>query len=52
MQPKRLNAHSDGNLREGGDIAGRGKLDGTRPRAVLTKRKMRSGVVMVMKIAR
>jgi hypothetical protein len=40
------------NFREGDDIAGRGKLDGTRLRAVLTERKMRSGAVMVLKIAR
>ena len=40
------------NLREGNDIAGRGRLYGTRPRAVLAERKMRSGVMMVLKIAR
>jgi hypothetical protein len=40
------------NFREGNDIAGRRRLYGTRPRAVLTKRKMRSGAVMVLKIAR
>jgi glyoxylase-like metal-dependent hydrolase (beta-lactamase superfamily II) len=40
------------NFREGNDIAGRGRLYGTRPRAVLAERKMRSGVMMVLKIAR
>jgi hypothetical protein len=40
------------NFREGNDIAGRGRLYGTRPRAVLAERKMRSDVMMVLKIAR
>jgi hypothetical protein len=40
------------NLREGNDIAGRGKLYATGPRAVFAQRKMRSAVVMVLKIAR
>ena len=39
------------NFREGNDIAGRGRLYGTRPRAVLAERKMRSDVMMVLKIA-
>ena len=39
------------NLREGNDIAGRGKVHATGPRAVLAEREMRSGVVMVLKIA-
>ncbi len=40
------------NFREGNDVAGRGKLYATGPRAVLAQRKMRAGVVMVLKIAR
>ena len=40
------------NFREGNDIAGRRRLYGTRSRAVLAERKMRSGVMMVLKIAR
>jgi uncharacterized protein len=39
------------NFWEGHDVAG-GRLYGTRPRAVLAERKMRSGVMMVVKIAR
>jgi hypothetical protein len=35
------------NFREGNDFAGRGRLYGTRPRAVLAERKMRSDVMMV-----
>jgi hypothetical protein len=34
------------NLGEGNDVAGRGKLYATGPRAVLAEREMRSGVVM------
>src|SRR6516162_6407059 len=40
------------NLGEGNDIAGRGRLNATWPRAVLAEREMRSGVVIVSKIAR
>jgi hypothetical protein len=40
------------NLREGNDIAERGSLYGTRPWTVLVERKMRSGVMMVLKVAR
>ena len=40
------------NFREGNDVAGRGRLYRTRLRAVLAERKMRSGVMMVLKIAR
>jgi len=40
------------NFRESNDIAGGGKLYGTRPRALLAERKMCSGVVIVLKIAR
>jgi hypothetical protein len=40
------------NLREGNDVAGRGKLYGTRSRAVLAEREMRSAVMVVLKIAR
>src|SRR5262245_38475187 len=40
------------NLGEGHDFAGRGKLYATGPRAVLAEREMRSGVVMVLKVAR
>src|SRR6478672_12561352 len=39
-------------LREGNNIACRGKLYATRPRAVLFEREMRSGVMMILKIAR
>ena len=39
-------------LREGNNIACRGKLYATRPRAVLLEREMRSGVMMILKIAR
>jgi hypothetical protein len=39
-------------LREGNNIACRGKLYATRPRAVLFEREMRSGVMMISKIAR
>ena len=39
------------NFWEGHDVAG-GRLYGTRPRAVLAERKMCSGVMMVVKIAR
>jgi hypothetical protein len=39
-------------LREGDDIAGRGRLYVTAPWAVLAERKMRSGVMMILKIAR
>src|ERR1700730_2805043 len=39
-------------LREGNNIARRGKLYGTRPRAVFVEREMRSGVVVILKIAR
>jgi hypothetical protein len=39
-------------LGEGNDIAGRGRLYETRPWTVLVERKMRSGVMMVLKIAR
>src|SRR5262245_47324174 len=40
------------NLWQGNDIAGRGKLNAAGPRAVLAKREMCSGVVMILKIAR
>jgi hypothetical protein len=40
------------NLREGNDVAGRGGLYGTRSRAVLAEREMRSGIMVVLKIAR
>ena len=40
------------NFREGNDNAGRRRLYGTGPRAVLAERKMRSAVTMVLKIAR
>jgi hypothetical protein len=40
------------NLRQRNDIAGRGRLYGTRLRAVFAERKMRSYVMMVLKIAR
>jgi hypothetical protein len=40
------------NLGEGNDFAAGGKLYATRPRAVLAEREMRSGVLMVLKIAR
>ena len=40
------------NFREGNDIAGRGSLYGTRPRALLAEGEVRSGVMMVLKIAR
>src|SRR6476620_1477210 len=39
-------------LRKGNNIARRGKLYGTRPRAVFVEREMRSGVVVILKIAR
>ena len=39
-------------LREGNNIACRVKLYATRPRAVLFEREMRSGVMMILKIAR
>jgi hypothetical protein len=37
---------------EGNDLARRGKLYATRPRAVFMEREMRSGVMMILKIAR
>src|SRR4051794_27820752 len=40
------------NFREGNDIASRGRLHGKGSRAVLAERKMRSAVMMVLKIAR
>jgi hypothetical protein len=40
------------NLGEGNNIAGRRRLYGTMPRAVLAERKMRSGGMVVLKIAR
>src|SRR5260370_33909317 len=40
------------NFREGNDIAVRGRVYVARPRAVLAERKMRSDVMMVLKIAR
>ena len=40
------------NFREAHNVADRGRLYGTRSRAVLAERKMRSGVMMVLKIAR
>jgi hypothetical protein len=39
-------------LREGNNVARGGKLYATRPRAILVERKMRSGVMMILKIAR
>jgi len=39
-------------LREGNNIACGGKLHATRPGAVLVEREMRSGVMMILKIAR
>ena len=39
-------------LREGNNVARGGKLHATRPWAVLVQREMRSGVVMILKIAR
>ena len=39
-------------LGEGNNIAGGGSLDGTRARTILVERKMRSGVMMILKIAR
>jgi hypothetical protein len=38
-------------LREGNNIACRGKLHATRPWTVLVEREMRSGVMMILKIA-
>ena len=38
-------------FRKGNDVAGRGKLYATGPRAVLAEREVRSCVVMVLKIA-
>src|SRR5262245_51657847 len=43
--PSVLNVIADANFREGNDTAGRRRLYGTRPRAVLAERKMRSGVI-------
>jgi len=40
------------NFWETNDIAGRGKLYGTKPRALFAERKMCSGVVIVLKIVR
>jgi hypothetical protein len=40
------------NLRKGNDTARRGRLYGTRLRAVLAEREMRSAVMMILKIAR
>jgi hypothetical protein len=40
------------NLGEGNNIACGGKLHATRPWAVLVEREMRSGVMMILKIAR
>src|SRR5438094_2562194 len=40
------------NFRKGNNVAGRERLYGTRSRAVLAERKMRSGVMMVLTIAR
>jgi hypothetical protein len=39
-------------LREGNNVAGGGKLRATRSWAVLVEREMRSGVMMILKIAR
>src|SRR6266511_4201843 len=39
-------------LREGNSVARGGKLHATRPWAVLVEREMRSGVMMILKIAR
>jgi hypothetical protein len=39
------------NFWEGNDIADQGRLYGTRARAILAKRKMRSAFMMVLKIA-
>jgi hypothetical protein len=39
-------------FREGNDIAGGGKLYGAGQWAVLVEREMRSGVMMILKIAR
>jgi hypothetical protein len=39
-------------LRESNNIAGGGRLDGARPWAVLVEREMRSGVMMILQIAR
>ena len=39
-------------FRDGNDVAGRGRLYGTRSRAVLAERKMRSAIMTVLKIAR
>jgi hypothetical protein len=39
-------------LREGNNVARGGKLHATRPWAVLVEREMRSGVMMILKIAR
>jgi hypothetical protein len=39
-------------LREGNNIACGGKLHATRPRTVFVEREMRSGVMMILKIAR
>jgi hypothetical protein len=39
-------------LGEDNNIACRGKLYGTRPRAVLVEREMRSGIMVILKIGR
>jgi hypothetical protein len=39
-------------LGEDNNIAGGGRLDATRARTILVERKMRSGVMMILKIAR
>ena len=39
-------------LGESNNVAGRGNLYATRPWAVLVEREMRSGVMMILKIAR
>jgi hypothetical protein len=39
-------------LREGNNVARGGKVYATRPWAVLVEREMRSGVMMILKIAR
>jgi hypothetical protein len=39
-------------LGEGNNIACGGRLYATRPRAILVERQMRSGVMMILKIAR
>jgi hypothetical protein len=39
-------------LREGNNVAGGGKLYGARTWAILVEREMRSGVMMILKIAR